>query len=233
MTTQLTISKKHHQLFYGLSAILIISILISFYTNKIFLIGIPIALGGILMTLLNFRILYYILVFSIPFSFEAYLGGNTFVELPTEPLMVLFLFIVMYRPFVNKKWDLIFNTNTISILIFAQLIWLIPVIFFSTDWILSLKYWLSKNWYVATFMFGTGLIIVQFKDIKSLFWLIYSCLFMITIIITIRYAGYNFAFEHMNRPLNPFFKNHVIYSSFIATFLPFVWNARTWYIKNT
>lgn len=227
------ISPKHYALFYGLSIILLISIFGAFYTEKIFLVGLPIALAGVLMTLVNFRILYYLLVFSIPFSFEAYLGGNVFVELPTEPLMVLFLFIVIYRPFVNKKWDFTFNLNPISLIIFAQLIWLIPVMFFSTDWIFSLKYWLSKNWYVATFMFGTGLIIVKFKDIKHLFWLIYSCLLMVTVIITIRYAGYGFAFQHMNAPLSPFFRNHVIYSTFIATFIPFVWNARSWYNKDS
>ena len=233
MNNSFQISNKHYILFYGLSIILITSIFSAFYTEKLFLVGIPIALAGVLMTLVNFRILYYLLVFSIPFSFEAYLGGNVFVELPTEPLMVLFLFIIIYRPFVNKKWDLTFNLNPISLIIFAQLIWLIPVMFFSTDWIYSLKYWLSKNWYVATFMFGTGLIIVQFKDIKSLFWLIYSCLLTITAIITFRYAGYGFAFEYMNAPLHPFFRNHVIYSTFIATFIPYVWNARTWYEKGS
>ena len=233
MNSGTQISTKHYSLFYLLSTVLVLSIFLAFYKEKIFIIGLPIAAAGALMTLVNFRILYYLLVFSIPFSFEAYLGGNTFVELPTEPLMVLFLFIVIYRPFVNKKWDLKFNIHPISILIFAHLIWLIPVMFFSTDWVLSLKYWLSKNWYVATFMFGTGLIIVKFNDIKSLFWLIFSCLLAITSLITIRYAGYGFSFEFMNAPLHPFFKNHVAYSTFIATFLPFVWNARSWYPKRS
>ena len=233
MNAQIKISNRHISLFYLLCGILLVSVFSAFYLEKKFLIGIPIALAGALMTLVNFRILFYILVFSIPFSFEAYLGGNSFVELPTEPLMILFFFIVIYRPFVTKTWDIKFNTNIISLLIFAQLIWLIPVMFFSTDWILSLKYWLSKNWYVATFMFGTAIITNKFEDIKSLFWLIYSCLIVITLIITYRYAGYGFAFEHMNSPLHPFFINHVIYSTFVATFLPFVWIARTWYNKGS
>ena len=116
------ISAKHYTLFYILSSILIVSACSAFFEEKIYLIGIPIALAGALMTLVNFRILYYFLVFCIPFSFEIYLGGNVFIELPTEPLMVLFLFIVIYRPFVNKKWDLSFNINPISILLFAQLL---------------------------------------------------------------------------------------------------------------
>lgn len=223
------LSYKHYLLFYGLATIMVLSISQAFLLGKSFLIGIPIVLAGTLLTLVNFRFLYYVLVFSIPFSFSIYLGGNVFLEAPTEPLMVLFLFIVMYRPFVNKKWDLDFNLNPISIIIFAQLVWLIPVMLFSTDWILSLKYFLSKSWYLAAFMFGTGLIIVSFKDIKRLFWLIYSCLLLITLITTLRHASYGFSFAEMNAPLHPFFKNHVIYSSFIAAFIPFVWNARTWY----
>ena len=226
-------NKQLLTVFYGLSSVVLLCLFLAIGTEERFFYLIPFLVVGGLLTILDYKYIYYILLIALPLSFSVYLGANAFAELPTEPIMVLFLLILLFRPFVTKNYDFSFNHHPISLFIIAQLLWLIPVTLNSTDIVLSLKYLVSKYWYVATFFYATSIFIKSIKDFKKIFWLLYIPLLLVTIINTIRHAFYNFEFYYANSVVNPFFINHVIYGAYLATILPLVYYAKYWYSKSS
>lgn len=38
--------------------------------------------------------------------------------------------------------------------------------------------------------------------------------------VLVRYAGYGFSFEEVNKPMYPFYRNHVSYACMITIFTP-------------
>ncbi len=227
------LDKNLIKVFYALSALIVVSLFLAIITEQNFILLIPFLVVGGVITILDYKLVFYFLIICLPLSFSVYLGGNAFVELPTEPLMILFLVIVLFRPFVVKNYDFKFNHHTLSLFMIAQLLWLIPVTLNSTDLVISVKYLVSKYWYIGTFFFATGIFIKKVRDFKLLFWLLFVPALLVSFIITFRHATHNFEFYWANYINGPFYDNHVIYGTYMATILPYVFFARKWYAKGT
>jgi O-antigen ligase len=99
----------------------------------------------------------------------------------------------------------------------------------SQNLLISVKSMLAKGWYVIVFYFWAGRFLNEERDFKALMWWFFVPLFLVTISVVVRHAGYGFSFESINGCLEPFFRNHVMYACLLAIFLPFVWYGTYWY----
>jgi O-antigen ligase len=229
MNTETKIYSLPLIIFSGL--VLIFSVFLCLYLEEYYFAGIPFALVIGIMGLLNFRLLYYLLIFSIPFSISFNVGSAA-IDLFSEPLMMALLFISVIVFVRNKNLDLAFLKHPLSILLLIHFLWMIFITFFSVNPVHSIKYLISKAWYMAAFFFMTGIVIQTISDFRKVFWLYFSSLLTIIIITLIRHYGMGMGFETASKPMYPFFHNHVLYSSTLAVFLPFVWFAYKSYSNN-
>ena len=228
-----TIDKRLLRVFYATCGTFLVSLLAAAYTEERFILLAPFLIIGAIITIVDYRLLFYFLVMCLPFSFSVYLGANAFAELPTEPLMILFMIIIIFRPWVVKNYDVAFNHHPLSLLLILQLLWLIPVTLNSTDILLSLKYLVSKYWYLATFFYGVGIFVKTFGDWKKLFWYLYWPILIVSLIISVRHALHGFEFYYASIVDRPFFDNHVIYGCYVAMIIPYVFYARKWYPRGS
>jgi O-antigen ligase len=158
-----------------------------------------------------------------------YPGGFS-TDLPIEPICILLMGVTLVYVFQEiKQIDFRFLYSPIIFIIGLLLIWSFICIIPSKVLIISLKYNLSKIWYLATYLVLSILLLKSIQDLKKLFWFIFLPMFFTMVYAFIRHAMNGFSFELMNEPSLPFYRNHVIYAATITIFYPFIFLARTWY----
>lgn len=224
------LNKKDIFLFYGFVVFCLASILLSFHFEQKAFLALPFVPLVALFGLLNFKNFYFLLLASIPLSTEVEIGDSFGTDLPSEPLMVGLMLLVMAYLFKNaRKIDFSFFRNWLSLFLILHLVWIFASIFSSLLPFFSVKYFLAKMWYVFSFFLATAILIKNEKDVRTLFWSIYLPLSFTVIIALVRHALVGFSFNEVNRTLEPFYRNHVSYAAILVMFIPFVFFARHWY----
>ncbi len=145
------------------------------------------------------------------------------VSLPTEPLMfgVLLLFIANLLV-DHKKYDVRVASHPVSYVIYLGLFWMLITTLTSSMPVVSVKYFVSRLWFVVPFYFVA---VLMFKDklyIKRFYWL-YIISFIGVIFYTISvHAKYNFDEETGHWVMSPFYNDHTAYGAALAMYFPVI-----------
>lgn len=230
MDAQLRLREKSRTLLWGFGMVSLLSIFIGILAEFYYLVATPAVLLLLYLTIVDFRKIFFLLLFCIPLSTEFYFPNGFGTDLPTEPLMIglmgVFLFyIVRYHRDVRGD----FWRHPITILMLLHLGWIIITVLTSSLYLVSIKYLLAKLWYITTFYFLAGMMIRRENDIRQLFWVILLPLCVTIVIILAKHSALGFTFESVYSVLHPFYRNHVAYASIMAVFVPFVWFILQWY----
>ncbi len=229
-----TIDKLELSIFALLGAITIISVLAAFQTGLHYIALLPLGIMLIYTGIINFKVLYYLLLFAIPLSMEYSFSGSLATDLPDEPMMIgLMACTIIYLLTNYKSLPTGYFANFLMIALFFHWFWIFIAATNSVNFVVSFKQFLAKTWYITTFGVLTAIIIRTKDDLKTAFWCIYIPLSLLMVQVIIRHALQGFSFEDINKPMYPFFRNHVNYAAIISVFFPFLLLARTWYKRGT
>jgi O-antigen ligase len=191
--------------------------------------GIPILMfapAGILvawLAIVDFKKIYFLMLAAIPISIEFEIGSFG-TDLPSEPL-ILALFLISIVWFF-KNWHIIdarFLKHPITWMLLLHLSWMLICVVMSMGFVVSLKFFLAKTWYVVVFYFLTGKLIQSQKDFRWLVWSFFLSLVFTVFSVLARHASTGFSFDSVNYVMGPFYRNHVMYACVQAIFIPFVW----------
>jgi O-antigen ligase len=225
-----TIDKYELGAFATLGIITIITLLAAAKTGLYYLGLIPFGLMIIYAGIINFRILYYLLLAAIPVSIEYSFSSSLGTDLPDEPMMVGLMFVtIVYLCSNFKALPRGYFTHIIMLALIAYWYWYFVAAVHSVNFIVSFKVFLAKTWYITTFGVLTAIIVRTKEDLEKAFWFIFIPLTLLIIQVLIRHALIGFTFEDINKPMTPFFRNHVNYAAILSVFFPFILLARTWY----
>lgn len=185
----------------------------------------PVACFIVYTAIFNLQKLVFLLAFCTPLAISLKDMGLTDTQgadlsLPSEPLMIgiMFMYILnsLYKPVADKK----FIFHPISIIIIVQLLWMLFTTCTSSEFIVSLKYLISRLW----FIFSCYIIIPHlFKDKKNIitFVFCYALSLAIVVLITnVRHAAYNFNDKAADWIVGPFYNDHTAYGAALAMFIP-------------
>lgn len=212
--------------------VLLLSLFVGIGTEMYFLIGIPAALIIAYIAIVDFKKLFFLLLFCLPLSTEVQLPGGFGTDLPTEPLMVGLMGIYFLYVLRNgKEMSSNFVRHPLSLLLLLHVAWIFATTITSDLFFVSFKYALAKVWYVVVFYFMAGSLLKTEKDIKNVFWVIFLPLTFTILVTLVRHSAYGFSFEMVHKVLWPFHRNHVNYAAMLALFFPIIWLAIQWYPK--
>ena len=229
-----TIDKLELSAFAFLGALTIISVLAAFGTGMHYLALIPLGVMLIYTGIINFKILYYMLLVAIPLSMEYNFSGSLATDLPDEPMMIGLMAVTFFYLLSNyKALPTGYFANFLMVALLCHLFWIFLAAVHSVQFVVSFKVFLAKVWYITTFGVLTAVIVRTKDDLKKAFWCIYIPLTILMVQVIIRHAMQGFSFEDINKPMYPFFRNHVNYAAIISVFFPFLLLARTWYAAGT
>ncbi|MEZ5047380.1 MAG: O-antigen ligase family protein [Chitinophagaceae bacterium] len=205
------------------------------YFEQIILVALPfIAIVGAFLVS-DFRLGFFLMIVSIPFTSRIGELGALNIEMPDEGLM---LFLTALFPFFwmlnreNNKYIFPYLKHPLTIVLAICFVWTLLSTIFSEQVGLSFKYTLKRVWFLIPFLV---LPFYFFQD-KHFLTRIIQCLlvvsFFIILIVTYRHSLLGFSFEKNHGPLQPFFLNHVLYGSYVSCLAPIallsIWLSKRW-----
>ncbi|MGZ3950091.1 MAG: O-antigen ligase family protein [Flavisolibacter sp.] len=164
--------------------------------------------------------LFYLLILSIPWSFEYSFDQTLGTDLPDEPLMLLASLSIFFYISYQRQQAQAKLFHPLTIIVFLQLLWTILTVATSTELILSFKYLLAKGWYLLAFLFMPLLLLRNEQRLKNTAMLLCGSMMVVTIIILVRQASGDWKFATVSQAVKPFFRNHVNYSSLLVFIVP-------------
>jgi putative inorganic carbon (hco3(-)) transporter len=191
----------------------------NYYVNII-----PFAFLIILLTIFALDKLILLVVFFTPLSIqlrELIPHLSIDMSLPTEPLMFGILLLFLFKLIIEKNYDKKIARHPIAIAIYINLGWIFITSLTSTIPLVSIKFFVSRCWFLIVFFFVAALLFKDLKNIYRYFWC-YMIPMLIVIGFTLfRLSGYGLFNEKMaHEVMNPIFNDHTSYAAVIAMFVP-------------
>jgi O-antigen ligase len=188
--------------------------------------ALPMALGIVLLAIFAFDKLLYLVVFFTPLSLplSELMPGLAFnMFLPTEPLLFGILLIFILKCFSADKLDRAILIHPVSLAIYLVLFWLLVTSLTSTMPIVSLKFLLSRIWFIVGFYLLAAKLFESGKNIEKYIWLYILPLMMVIFYATYRHLGYGlWDKQAAHFVVDPFYNDHTAYGAAIAMYLPFL-----------
>lgn len=188
--------------------------------------ALPVVFGIVLLAVFAFDKLLYLVVFFSPLSLPLsnILPGLSFdMFLPTEPLLFGILLIFILKFFASGKFDRDILVHPISLAIYLSLFWILTTSLTSTMPVVSLKFLLSRIWFIVGFYFLTAKLFEEGRNIERYVWLYTIPLLIVIFYATYRHLGYGlWDKEAAHFVVGPFYNDHTSYGAAIAMYLPFL-----------
>jgi putative inorganic carbon (HCO3(-)) transporter len=189
--------------------------------------AIPLLLIVAYVAIFHLQQLIFFLAFCTPLSIslkELGLSQGFDLSLPSEPLMVGIMLIYILNQLSATITDKKFISHPITKIIIIQLAWMLFTTITSTEVVVSLKYFVSRLW----FIFSCYIIMPHlFQNKKNIinFIVCYSSALIIVIAYTVvRHSAFNFNDKAADWVVSPFYNDHTAYGAALAMFIPVVFS---------
>lgn len=214
-------------LFYLLSALFIL-------LNTYFLVmkhsmiinTLPIVFVIVLLSVFSLDKLLYLVVLFTPLSLplsELVHGLPINMFLPTEPLLFGILLIFILKCTVSKGFDRDILIHPVSLAIYLSLAWMFITSLTSTMPIVSLKFFLSRIWFIIGFYLLAAKLFENSRNIEKYVWLYIFSLIVVIFYTTYRHLGYGlWDKQAAHFVMDPFYNDHTAYGAAVAMYLPFL-----------
>ncbi len=209
-------------------SIIAYSILVCFFvfycfdaSKEILILTIPIALFG-LIGFLKPDIIWFSIAFFTPLSInpaDVDLGKIS-ISFPTEPLLVLLIFLFVYYLFVTKELDTSYFYHPFSILLYSYLGWMLITSFTSVDKIVSIKFWIARLWFIIPTYFLGYFYFVSREKVVRYVELFLIAMMLVSLFNILHLSRFGFEDKPSQWTMQPFFKNHAVLGAINALCIP-------------
>lgn len=204
----------------------LIAVVIMVATGDYYWLALPFALIVGVLPFINIRFFFFFFLLLLPLSIEIQLFSSLSLTLPDEPMMVMILLIIVamliYNYKVFPKW---FWNNSLTLIVFLQLIWTIVSVIYAQEHLYSFKFLAAKLWFLASFLIFPILIVRKKKDFKIILLVIGIPIVLHAIFAFGWHAIHKFGYFESNEVVKPFYRNHVDYGAALSMLFPAVYIA--------
>lgn len=207
---------------YLFSALFIVADLYLIWRGELFLNALPLGLLLVYVALYHFEQLFYFIILFTPLSvnIEEFVGGDIGLFLPTEPLLFGMLLLITYNQLRKNQFDVRFIKHPITIIFILQLLWIALTCVTSEFPLVSLKFLLTKLWFIIPIYFYG---VLFFQKESRIYW--FLGLFIGSLTIVVLYTLTNHAMNGFDEETGhwvmfPFFKDHTSYGAILALVYP-------------
>ncbi|RYY89754.1 MAG: hypothetical protein EOO15_05255 [Chitinophagaceae bacterium] len=211
---------KRYFLGFGIFFVLVVAL--AMYTTQPTLLVLPFFVLFFLWICHDPFVLFWTLIAFLPWSIEFNVTETLGTDLPTEPLMLVTTFAcICFLVYHRKKKPLQGMARSVLwLFLLLQASWWLVSAYFSTDFVLSLKYFLAKTWYVGAFVVTPFVLFRDSKNLVRTAQILTASMLLLVARTMLRHVGMGFSFTTINPALYPYFRNHVNYSAVLACIMP-------------
>jgi len=204
-------------LFIALNAV---SIVFEFFYFSL----VPLALLVILVTVYSLDKLIYLIVFTVPLSFqlsEIVQEISFNLAIPSEPLLLGILIFFPMKYLYDGKFDLKILHHPVSIAIVLNLIWIAITSITSSMPLVSFKFLISRLWFIIAFYLIATQIFNKIETIRTYAWMYALALLVVIGYAWSRLAGIGFFNQQAAHwVVQPFYTDHTSYGAVLAMLIP-------------
>jgi O-antigen ligase len=183
----------------------------------------PVLVAIFLMVFFELERALLLLTFLIPLSINFDdVGYGLGISLPDEPFIILIMFLSVFKIFIKSEYHLDVFRHPITVALLINFGWMLFTAFTSDMPFVSLKFMLSRFWYIVVFYFMAVMLFIKRENISKYLWLYIASLSLVIIYALIRHGAAGFTRETSYTLMQPFYAAHGIYAAAIAFFIPFL-----------
>lgn len=215
-------------LFAGFALCTLLCFVAAALLSEPFFLALPFALLLIFQVLVDYKRVFYLLMFCIPLNIEIDgLPGDLGLDIPGEPLMMGLLLLYVLLLFSHIQiWKASYWGHFFTLSILLQWVWLLFATLYAENPAVAWKFFLAKTWYLASFYFLALHLLRKQADWKLLLWVVFFPLVFAASKALAHHAYLGLSFADVNKAVVPFFRNHVSYAAILALTLPLFWFLR-------
>lgn len=142
------------------------------------------------------------------------------VSLPTEPLMFGVLLIFIANVVFQNKYDKKLSAHPISYIIYLSLFWIFITTLTSEMPLVSLKFLISRLWFIVPFFFIAAMLFRKIENINKFLWLYISGLVIVILYTLSVHSQFGFDEQSGHWVMSPFYNDHTAYGAALAMFIP-------------
>ncbi len=190
--------------------------------NMYYMYALPILLGVLMLYFFSFDKVLFLIAFLTPLSINLEglgLDIGLSLSVPVEPLLFGVLFFFIAKLLYEKKFDAKIASHPISIVIYMMFIWILVTTITSELPLVSIKYLLSRLWFVIPAYFVCAKLFKDPKNINKFVWLYIAGLTIVVIYTTINHAMRGFSGNSAHWVMTPFYNDHTAYGAALAIYL--------------
>ena len=178
----------------------------------------PAVVGILLLYVFSFDTVLLLIAFLTPLSIV--LESLSFaVSLPAEPLLAGVLVFFIAKCFHNNNIDLKISRYPISIVIYLMFFWMIITTITSEMPIVSIKFFVSRLWFIIPAYFLCAELFKNPKNINKFIWLYIAGLVIVVIYTILNHAMRGFDGDSAHWVMSPFYNDHTAYGAALAVYI--------------
>jgi O-antigen ligase len=191
--------------------------------------ALPILLGVLMLYILSYDKVLFLIAFLTPLSINLE-GIGLSLSVPVEPLLFGVLFFFIAKLLYEKKFDNKIAYHPISIVIYLMFIWIIITTITSELPLVSIKYLLSRIWFIIPAYFVCAKLFKDPKNINKFVWFYIAGLIIVILYTIYNHALNGFSGKSSHWVMTPFYNDHTAYGAALAIYL--VMNAAFIFMPN-
>ena len=187
--------------------------------NSYLFFAVPAVLGILLLYIFSLDKVMMLISFTVPLSVILEEFEQLAVSLPAEPLlagvMVLFIAKLLYE----GNYDRQIARHPITNVIYCIFIWMVVTTITSEMPVVSIKFIVSRLWFVIPSFFFCALLFKKPKYIDWFIWLYIASLCIVVVYTTIIHSQHGFDNDSAHWVMSPFYNDHTAYGAALAIYL--------------
>ena len=189
--------------------------------NTYLFFALPVVLGVLLLYIFSLDKVMLLTSFCVPLSvvLDKFSDAGLAISLPAEPLLMGILILFVAKLLYDGHYDRRVSRHPISIVIYCMFIWMIVTTITRELPIVSLKFMLSKLWFIVPSFFFCSIMFKKPKNIDLFIWLYIASLCIVCVYTIIHHAMFGFDGDSAHWVMTPFYNDHTAYGAALAIYL--------------
>lgn len=186
-------------------------------SNIIF--AVPLVLCAAMLFVFSFEKVILLTALATPLSVNLWVSQNLTISAPSELLLACTLLIFVAKLVYERNYDLKLARHPLSIVIYIMFIWMIFTTVTSELPVVSVKYILSRLWFIIPSYFICSVLFKNPKNINKFVWLYISGLVIVVIYTIVHHAANGFSGDAAHWVMTPFYNDHTAYGAVLAIYI--------------
>jgi O-antigen ligase len=182
--------------------------------------ALPAVIGILLLYVFSLDKVLLLTAFITPLSIniEKITGGLS-VSLPAEPLLAGILVMFIAKTIFERRFNSKIAKYPISIVIYVMFIWMIATTITSEMPVVSVKFIVSRLWFIIPSYFLCALLFRDPKNISKFIWYYMAGLIIVVFYTISNHAMHGFDGDTAHWVMTPYYNDHTAYGAALAVYI--------------